>query len=167
MCGRTLLRKSPAVPACLGSSSLSIASLVPADLWRSLLLPYMITTLTRIDRNMQKTTTQITSSVVLAWMAPVKVSLLPSRSLAASCTSMSSSPTSAQWPILAGGARGPELEPTSQDHLPLSLGLAPITACISTDQTDCIPSQKSYPAEHTRNPWESPRIEFCWRGPDS
>ena len=151
MCGRTLLRKSPAVPACLGSS-LRIASLVPADLCRSRLLPYMMTTETRMDRNMQKTTTQITSRVVLAWMAPVKVSLLPSRRLAASCTSMSSSPTSAQRPVLAGGGRGGELEPTSQDHLPLSLGLAPFTACISTDQTDCTPSGKSYPAEHIRNP---------------
>ena len=116
ICGRTLLMKSP---ASFGSSFINIESVVRGTLWRSLLLPYMITTLINIDRNMQKTTTQMTRRVVLAWMAPVSVSLVSSRTVTAGLTSMSISPSSAQ--------RDCVLAPTSHDHLPLSRDLAPFT----------------------------------------
>ena len=124
ICGRTLLMKSP---ASFGSSFINIESVVRGTLWRSLLLPYMITTLINIDRNMQKTTTQMTRRVVLAWMAPVSVSLVSSRTVTAGLTSMSISPSSAQWPVLPWWVGDCVLAPTSHHHLPLSRDLAPFT----------------------------------------
>ena len=159
MWGRTLLMKSLGI---LCSSLINIGSLwwrtldvlESGGVWLSLLLPYMKTTPTKIVMKTMKTTTQMTRRVVLAWMTLAMVSLF-SPALSLSCWIwMMISPARAHLPL-------PRLllslAPTSQDHRPASLGLAPRTE-INRGKIEKILyfiERSSDLAEHIHTPWLS------------